>query len=142
LPSLWYDCGILTTWLVGHNNGWESLSYESYETARVKCNILSSCGAGNEWGRCLTRATNEHEHCKQPCSVGSCLWCIQIKNEGSERGRTRETGNSNFQEMLPISNRQLVSGLAGAHCGNLCFISFSHHLKLVCSSDVMHDCNF
>jgi hypothetical protein len=31
------------------------------------------------------------------------------------RGHTKETGNHNFQEKSPISSRQLVSRLAGAH---------------------------
>jgi hypothetical protein len=31
------------------------------------------------------------------------------------RGHTKETGNRNFREMSPISSRQPVSRLAGAH---------------------------
>jgi hypothetical protein len=44
--------------------------------------------------------------------------------------------NLNFRERSPISSRQLVSRLAGAHWGNLCLISCSHHLKWMCSSDL------
>jgi hypothetical protein len=47
--------------------------------------------------------------------------------------------NRNFRETSPVSSRQLVSRLAGAHWGNLRMITCSHHLNWVCSSDLMRD---
>jgi hypothetical protein len=67
---------------------------------------------------------------------------ISQKTEFLGREHTKETGNRNFRETSPISSRQLVSSLAGAHWGNLCLISCSHFFKWLCSSDVIHDCIF
>jgi hypothetical protein len=49
--------------------------------------------------------------------------------------------NCNFRETSSIPSRQLVSRLTGTPQGNLCLISCSCHLKWVCSSDLLRDCN-
>jgi hypothetical protein len=56
---------------------------------------------------------------------------------GSLRARANQGNwqlqwNCNFWELSPISSRQLVSRLGGAHWGKLCLSSYSHHLKWVC----------
>jgi hypothetical protein len=57
----------------------------------------------------------------------------------AHQGNWQLQSNLNFREISPISSRQLVSRLAGAHWGNSYLISCSYHLKWVRSSDVMHD---
>jgi hypothetical protein len=74
--------------------------------------------------------------------AGLCCYLVIHIDNLLGRGQTEETGNRNFRETSPISSRQLVPRLAGAHWENLSFIICSHHLKWVCSSDLMRECSF
>jgi hypothetical protein len=65
-----------------------------------------------------------------------------IENNMKHVWRQGIYGNRNFREKSLIASRQLVSRLAGAHRGNLCFSSWSHRRKRLCSTDVMNDCIF
>jgi hypothetical protein len=71
----------------------------------------------------------------------STCWphCTRRYRAGAHQRNWQLQWNRNFQEMLPISIMQLVSRLAGTHRENVCLISCSHHLKWVCSSNLISD---
>lgn len=112
---------------------------EAYYSANVICFVSP---------RVWVRHRSNREKAKVNWTVALGRLCIlECRGEGTQRKLATATQpqpqrNRSFQETSPISSRQLLSRLAGAHWGNLCLISCSHHLKWVCPSYLMHDYNF